>query len=208
MSPGCLFAAVAVALLWSASAAAQSTDSPSPPGVPRQDEASAWRTALARYRDEPPVARVVAAAMRFATDEPARLRAMADRARYAGLLPTLALQARRGQAVDLSAVTGNSDSLRTSTDDDLTLQATLSFDLPRLLFAPAEVAIDRERRAATAVRDALLREVVALYYERRRLQVQRDLARRVEAALNARILEIEALLNAFTNGAFQRMLEG
>lgn len=133
---------------------------------------------------------------------------MARRARRSGLLPTLSLRARRGQGVDLSAVAGTSNSLRTSTGDDLMLEATLSFDLSLLIHAPAEVTIARAEQDAQDARRELLREVVALYFERRRIQLQRALGPGDRIALLARQREIEALLDAFTNGAFRRMING
>jgi len=49
-------------------------------------------------------------------------------------------------------------------------------------------------------------QVVHLYFERRRLQLERDLGGQVEVASELRILEAEALLDVFTNGAFSRMM--
>ncbi|MDD9934680.1 MAG: hypothetical protein OXT09_13810, partial [Myxococcales bacterium] len=157
--------------------------------------------ALARYAHEPSVAELVAATERAQrTRDPA---ALAARARAAGWVPRVTLRARRGQAVDLD---GAGDSLRLSTDDDLTLEAALVFELDRLVFRREETAIHRDARAARQLRMALVREVVALYHERRRLQLRRDLAPTRDVEIPLRIAEIEALLDIFTNGAFLAMM--
>lgn len=174
------------------------------PAAPPDEAAIA--NALLRYRNEPTAAQLVEAARRALRDNPGRMDSMASRARSAGWIPRVQMTVRRGQAVDLSASAAQDGSVRTSTDDDLMLQGVLSFDLPRLLFARAEVSIASEKRAQRAGRLDLMREVVALYYERRRLQLERDLGGGADLSLHARVMELEALLDAFTNGALSRMM--
>jgi hypothetical protein len=217
------------ALLWSSSASAQ------PPG----SEQRAVAEALARYRHEPSVREVIAALHAHASYDTSD--ALASRARLSGWVPTVGLKARRGQAVDLAS-SSEDDALKLSTDDDLTLEAALTFDLGRVVFAREEVAIARQAHAEREHQAERVREVIALYFERRRLQVERDLlaehavARAMPApnedgaepqagrtagatsaprgadaqsaivARNARIAEIEALLDAFTGGGFRRMM--
>jgi len=108
------------------------------------------------------------------TREGSTTEGLGDRARLSGWVPSVGLKARRGQAVDLAS-SSDEDALKLSTDDDLTLEAALTFDLGRVVFAREEVAIARQvqaERERTAERE---REVIALYFERRRLQVERDL---------------------------------
>jgi hypothetical protein len=73
------------------------------------------------------------------------------------------------------ASSSEDDALKLSTDDDLTLEAALTFDLGRVVFAREEVAIARQAHAERADTAERVREVIALYFERRRLQVERDL---------------------------------
>lgn len=203
----------------------------------------AVREALQRYRDEPSVREVIAAV--HARDG-SKSDDLADRARLSGWVPTVGLKARRGQGVDLAS-SSSQDALRLSTDDDLTLEAALTFDLGRVVFAREEVAISRQAHAEREREGERVREVIELYFERRRLQVERDLlwaaasaqapapiedtaqgedgpggrpsrttaataSPRAAAAGDAiiartvRIAEIEALLDAFTGGAFRRMM--
>lgn len=194
--------------------------------------------ALARYRHEPSVREVIAALRARKGDSDTE--DLEDRARLSGWVPTVGLKARRGQAVDLAS-SSEDDALKLSTDDDLTLEAALTFDLGRVVFAREEVAIARQAHAERADTEERVREVIALYFERRRLQVERDLlaaaagtgsapapneddaeaglarsghtapttSTPADAAIivrNVRIAEIEALLDAFTGGAFRRMM--
>ena len=164
--------------------------------------------ALRRYAHEPSVEAVVAAALTALPQDPAALEAMASRARRAGWIPRLSLTARRGRAIDLSAWSTLSDGrTTTSTDDDLTLSATLSFELDRLLFRREEVAMAREGRSLEELRAQRIRDVIALYYRRRAFQLERDLGQAVGPAVDLRIAETQALLDAFTNGAMSRMIK-
>lgn len=165
------------------------------------------QTLLARYSREPSAAQVVAAALRAADAAPDYFASLLRRARWRGLVPSLALGARRGQGVDLRTVVADDDTRFTS-GDDLVLYATLRFELGRLLFADEEVMITREARAARTARLELARSVLHLYFVRRRLQLERDAIGRSGIARELRIAEIEALLDTFTNGAFGRMIAG
>lgn len=163
--------------------------------------------ALERYRHEPSVGRVVRAALATRAVDPARARDAIDRARLAGLLPNARVGIRRGQAVDLRSLTSTTgERTNVYTDDDLMIEGSVIFRLDRLLSPPQEAALLRELRALEDARADLVRAVVALYFERRRLQLERDLLGRRELAHALRILEIEALLDALTGGEFARML--
>jgi hypothetical protein len=161
---------------------------------------------LARYAKEPSALDVARAALKAADSEPDRFASMLRRARWRGLVPSLALGARRGQGVDLRSTVTEDESLRFTTGDDLVLSATLRFELGRLLFADEEVTIARETRAARAARLELIRDVIHWYYLRRRLQLERDALGHTSITRELKIAEIESLLDTFTNGAFGSMI--
>jgi len=163
---------------------------------------------LQRYASEPTAIKVVRAAIKASEREPDRFASMLRRARWRGLVPTLSLGARRGQGVDLRTTVTEDDGVRFTSGDDLVLSATLRFELGRLLFADEEVTIAREARAARAIRLELVRDVIHWYYLRRRLQLERDALGHTSVTRELKIAEIEALLDAFTNGAFGRMIGG
>ena len=170
--------------------------------------AAAIREALAHFAREPSVAQVVRAALAIKDQRDVDLRNMASRARMTGWVPSFRLSARRGQTVDLSSTQTDADErLRVSTDDDLTLQGALLFDFGKLMFAREEVAIAREGRNAAHSRNELVREVVAVYFQRRRLQLELRLGLGDALAQRLGIAQAEALLNAFTENAFRRMLK-
>lgn len=160
--------------------------------------------ALARYRHEPSVDRIVEAALEQSSANPGRVRDAMDRARATGWLPTTRALVRRGQAVDLRALTGETTPTNVSTDDDLVLEARMTFHFDRIVYAPAETALLRELRATEQARARLSAQVVALYFERRRLQLERDLADVTDLNRRVRILELTALLDQLSGGALTR----
>jgi len=124
-----------------------------------------------------------------------------------GWVPTVRLGVRRGQGWDLSALTTEgSDRTNLSTDDELTLSADLTFRLDRLVFSAEEVPLLREERAQEAARIELIRAVIHLYFERRRLILERELEGGADLKRALRISEAAALLDGFTDGAFRRMM--
>lgn len=162
---------------------------------------------LRAYSAEPAVEEVVDAALKAAKHDPERYAAMASRARWRGLLPHVDLGARRGQGIDLRWTPSEDLDAHRTTADDVTLFATLRFDLDRLMFTSEEVSIAREARSARNTEHQLIRAIVRVYFLRRRLMLERDLLGGSSIAQQLRIQEAEALLDAFTDGAFQLMLK-
>jgi hypothetical protein len=163
---------------------------------------------LERYRDEPSVDALVRAVIATSVFDPGRARDAADRARLAGLIPHARADIRRAQALDWRALQGGTADGRTvwATGDDLAFTAGVTLHLGRLVYASEESALLRERRQLEERRFAIITQVVHLYFERRRLQLERDLSGRSDVGTEMRIAEIEALLDVFTNGAFSRMI--
>jgi hypothetical protein len=162
---------------------------------------------LARYRDEPSVEQVVQGVLAARRADPQRARDAMERARLSGLLPEVRGGARRGQAIDLRALNGASfTDANVYSGDDLMVEGSAVFRLDRLLFSPEEPELLRELRALEEARTELLRLAIALYFERRRLQLERDLLGRRDIAHATRLLETEALLDALSDGAFGRLL--
>jgi hypothetical protein len=161
---------------------------------------------LARYAHEPSAVEVVAAALRAQRRDPRRYADMTSRARLRGLLPNLDVGVRRGQGVDLRSTTTDELGAHLTTADDLMLFATLRFELGRLLFAGEEVTIAREERFARHAQNEMVRQVVHLYFLRRRLFLERDLRGDTSLSRAVQIEEIEALLDVFTDGSWKRMM--
>ena len=174
---------------------------------PRVDDA-ALRAALARYaHDEPDVTAVIDAALATQAADPSRTRDALTRVRLSGWVPVVRVGVRRGFGEGLTAqdlATGDRTSL--SATDSLALEGALTFRLDRLVYAREEAMLMREERAVSRERLHLVREVVTIYFERRRLQLERDLLGARDVAHAMRIAEAGSLLDVFTGGAFSRML--
>jgi hypothetical protein len=138
---------------------------------------------------------------------PERLRELSRRARLAGLMPQLKLSADRGLKQDLSSsTTAASDRINAAVGDDLSLGATLTFELDRLVFAPEEVRLLSVERWLAADRRKLINDVVRLYFQRRRLLHEQANAGVRDEELADSIAEVEALLDGFTDGKFGEAL--
>lgn len=188
--------------LLAAGATAQSRHGATTPSTPPAQGAPDLDALAARFDAEPTVAEVLREVLRHhARGQVDPVRA-ARRARRSAWLPELRVRARRGRQRDENATQTGTN---LSTDDDAVLEGSLVFDLPRAVYSGDEAIWSREGRAQASARAQLVRLVVGLYFERRRLQLDRELgARDLETQL--RILEIEALLDGLSGGRFGEML--
>jgi hypothetical protein len=138
---------------------------------------------------------------------PDQARDAARRARRSGLLPIVRFRAQHGRGQDRTDYRGSNARTNLGSDHDLTLEGRLELRLGRLVYAPDEMAWARELRAREAARAARVRQVVTLYFERRRLLLERDLLGMDDLERQLRRVEIEALLDVYTGGEFTRLLE-
>ncbi|MBK7152088.1 MAG: hypothetical protein IPL19_23810 [Sandaracinaceae bacterium] len=176
---------------------------PAPPpattGAPPRPDLDAL---AASFDHEPTVAEVLREALTLhdaGSTDPSRA---ARRARRSALLPELRVRARRGRERDASETQTGTN---LSTDDDAVLEGTLVFQLPRAVYSGDEAAWSREARAQAAARVQVVRLVVGLYFERRRLQLEQALGD-VSVSSVVRIAELEALLDGLTGGRFGELL--
>ncbi|HEY6880129.1 MAG TPA: hypothetical protein VI299_19025, partial [Polyangiales bacterium] len=126
---------------------------------------------------------------------------LARRARLSGLAPQVRLSAERGLQQDLSS-SSSAQVDKTNTGDDLSLSASLTFELDRLVFAPDEVRLLSVERWLAGDQRKLVAEVVKLYFQRRRLLRERALSAVPDGELDDSIAELDALLDSATAGAF------
>ena len=86
----------------------------------------------------------------------------------------------------------------------------LVWDLDKLVMSSERIRVINEAQDLVKLRDKVLSEVTRLYFERRRLQVERllapkaDLMARVREEL--RLMELTANIDALTGGAFSAAL--
>ena len=160
-----------------------------------------------RYAREPALPRVVDAALAASAVDPERARELSHAARVSGWLPDVRVGARRGLARDLSLwQTGDTGRTTVGSDEELGVEASVTFRLDRVVFARESVALLREERVLRLARAEVVRTIVHLYFERRRLQIERDFLGANDLDHAMRIAEIEGLLDGFTGGAFGRMM--
>jgi hypothetical protein len=152
----------------------------------------------------PPVRHVVRLALQAARARgPVSARELVRRARLSGLAPELRLAAERGQQQDLSlSDSGSTARTREAQGDALKLQATLTFDFARLVFAPEEVRLLSVERWLAGDAQQLVEQVVRLYFKLQR--ARRALASGEEPEPEVRQLEAAeafAMLDILTDGA-------
>jgi hypothetical protein len=136
-----------------------------------------------------------------------RVQALVRRARLSGLMPTLRASSRRGLRQDLSSSSSSEvERLAAAVADDLSFEAALSFELPRLIFAPEEVRLLSVERWLAGDQRRLIEEAIRLYFQRRKLLLERERSAAPDAELEIAIAELEALLDALTDGAFTKQL--
>ncbi len=163
---------------------------------------AAWQAARAA---EPSVDRVVEAVLRHRRGDPDRMRSAMRRARRSGWLPRVTLEVSRGQQRDWwwQRREASGEAQRASNDEELRFEVALRFDLSRILYAPEEGTLLARERAWRMEREALIRSVVDLYFERRRLLMEVELFGVGGAEALARIEAIEAWLRWLSGGAFR-----
>lgn len=163
---------------------------------------------IASPRMGPSAREVVRMAIRAARHtDPARVELLVRRARLAGLMPALKVGADRGLKQDLSSSsTSEAERLAAAVADDFSFEASLTFDLPRLVFAPEEVRLLSVQRWLAGDQRKLVEEVVRLYFKRRKLMEAVPSSGDEAAERALAIAEIEAVLDAITDGAYGRAL--
>jgi hypothetical protein len=136
-----------------------------------------------------------------------RIKGLVRRARLSGLMPTLRASSRRGLKQDLSSSsTSEVERLAAAVGDDLSFEAVLTFELPRLVFAPEEVRLLSVERWLSGDQRRLIEEAIRLHFQRKKLVLERERAASPDAELEITIAELEALLDALTDGGYTREL--
>jgi competence ComEA-like helix-hairpin-helix protein len=173
------------------------------------------RKVLMRYAGEPTVREVQEQAVQYANVHPDVVSSWRGRARANALAPQLTVAAQGDIDRDLRTVSNlDATAAEIEAKDENNsgrLVVGTRWDLDRLIFEPAEMAVARETVRYANLRDRVLEEVTRRYYERRRLQVDldltppTDLGDRVRKEL--RLQELTADLDSYTGGWFSDKLK-
>ena len=184
------------------------TSSPPTPSVSAPSvDPEVLQRAIAAFEYEPSADQVVAWALDTTSLDPDAASDAIDRARYSALLPQLRIGVRRGLGWDwANRQTTTADTSSLASGEDLSVIGTMIFRLDRLLAPSEETGLMRERRALEESRTTLAAQVIALYFERRRLQVEALVMGTVLITSELRIAELSAMLDVLTAGQFSAAL--
>ncbi len=168
---------------------------------------------LRRFDNEPAIREVQVAAINYYNVSPERISSLRSRTRSKALVPGISI----GVTNSLSSFNLAVDDIvfrqrgiarfEDQTADFLGFTASASWGLDRLVFNAEELDV----MSLIGIQDGIQREVTALYYVRRRLQIELELnpPTSLEARLSGRLRleELTGLLNAYTGGYFSRTVE-
>jgi hypothetical protein len=158
-----------------------------------------------------------AKAVALALVEPERGRSYVDRARRAAWLPELRFRMDRrfgrSESLDLpSTSTAITSPLGVDTVDDVRYEARVTWDLAKLVFSSDELAAQAQTIHMDEIRRDIEVTLSRLYFERRRLGIERlhsgSGERTPALRRELRLREIESELDALSGGAFSQCTAG
>lgn len=175
-------------------------------------------------KDEPDIAEVQKAAMRYAEVEPEKISRWRRQAAWHAVLPkvTVGLDCDRDQTVSTSiwgtyGSTSGPGKYYIGPDDETSYRnkswsASLSWDFGDLIWNSDQTSIDVRSKLMVELRTDILDEVTKIYFERVRVKAElrtlalEDAKKRFEKEL--RLKELSASLDAFTGGYFSQGCRG
>jgi hypothetical protein len=167
---------------------------------------------LAKFAHEPEIREVQVAAIKYYNVSPDKISSLRTRTRTKALVPgisvgfTNSLSSFNRAVDDIIFRNVGIAKLEEQNADFMGFSASASWSLERLIFNAEELDV----MSLIGIQDGLQREVTALYYVRRRLQIEmllnppKTLASRLSGRL--RLEELTGLLDAYTGGYFSRMI--
>jgi hypothetical protein len=164
--------------------------------------------AIARLPSGPSLRAAQDAELRRAGIDSAAAARWLRRSRIAAALPTVSVQydqhLDRGWVLDSEV--GQADALRADAGVQAVVRAKATWELDRLIYAPDELRAARAAIDVADLRERVLVEVTALYFERQRLLLERELAPPADLdtaiATAIRLREVEGLLAGLTGLEF------
>ncbi|MEQ1501169.1 MAG: hypothetical protein ABMB14_03015 [Myxococcota bacterium] len=207
--------------LWTVASADASPSEPSDPSDPSEPSGPGdpVDAVLARFAAEPSIADVQRWASEQAELDPAQVRRWLRQSSSFALLPEVTVDLSRRddwgagyEYYDPAGADPLPGETATAVADDADQGRTqevalrLQWQLADLVMSSERIRVIHEAQDVVKLRDDVLTEVTRLYFERRRLQVEQQLAPKIDpvarAADQLRLLELTANLDALTAGAF------
>jgi hypothetical protein len=168
---------------------------------------------LAKFDHEPKIREVQVAAIKYYNVSPSKIASLRTRTRTKALIPgisvgfTNSLSSFNRAVDDIIFRNVGIAKLEEQNADFMGFSASARWSLDRLVFNAEELDV----MSLIGIQDGLQREVTALYYVRRRLQIElllnppKTLASRLSGRL--RLEELTGLLDAYTGGYFSRKIK-
>jgi hypothetical protein len=192
-------------------AAAPSPTTSTAPRGESLDTAAQTKKLLDKYKAEPSVRDVQEAASRYAEVHPELIQSWRSRARLAASAPQFRAEYRTVNSADNRQVESTSSpSITTNNTVEHRPLVRAQWDLDRLVFNPDELRVANQTVDLVRLRESVMDQATKLYFERRRLQVENDLAPAADIAgrvrKELRLQELVADIDALTGGFFSKKL--
>jgi competence ComEA-like helix-hairpin-helix protein len=171
------------------------------------------RAALKPYAAEPTIREIQQAAVDYARAHPDRIDSWRARAANRAFAPQFETRVTKDWDKTNRKLSVPGDPVQNAdyTYDNWQLMVRGVWDLDRAVFDPEETSVAREGIRLQRYRDDVLNEVTRRYFERRRLQLELDLAPPTEMAdrvrKELRMQELTADIDALTGGYFSQKLK-
>lgn len=169
-----------------------------------------------RFEAEPTIGEVQKAAIYYAEVHPKKIQAWRTAAMRKAWLPAVSLDydVSRDENIDLDrGGTNDPDKFIQGPEErSRDWSVGVSWDLGDLIWNDDQTSIDTRSKLMVELRDDILTEVTHFYFERRRLQVEMELAPAtrelpVQIEKELRLQELTANIDALTGGYFSQELE-
>jgi hypothetical protein len=169
-------------------------------------------TIVMYYKEEPKIAEVQQAAIKYAEVESEKIKEWRKKAKMKAILPKLTVGLDRSESSNYEIYTSATTHYIYEGPDDKSngWDVTLSWELGDLIWNDDQTSIDVRSRLMVELRDDILDEVTKLYFERIRVKMELDnlsieeRKKRFEKEL--RLQELTASLDALTGGYFSQQL--
>lgn len=165
---------------------------------------------LQNFEGEPTVRATQEEALKYANAHPEQIRSWLARARKSYWLPKFAtgVSPHIGHIDTAREKVGDADMFTNKQARDWRFDVKAEWHFNNLIFNRDEIMLGREFLRQSLMRERILNRVNEAYFERRRLQIQKQLGSfsnsqaKIEAAL--KLQELTAELNGFTGGWFSK----
>ena len=168
---------------------------------------------LSNFVNEPTIAQVQTAAIRYAEVHPDKIRKWRQHAALKALLPSVDLGWDRKRSMDTSIDEGTFPKFQLIETEDRNagLDLSVTWRLGDLIWNSDQTSIDVRSKLMVQLRDDIINEVTRTYFERRRLQValltQPPTEQQALLEKELRLQELTALIDGLTGGYLSQQMK-